>query len=128
MSEAYHTFFISPFSFSLLRHHLAFILQFVNNADPTDFASNMLNLSKTFVTYFSSYNHSTFLVLSRTMCIPKICLAPPRCFMANDLPSACCKYSKVRVVPLRESLKKEILLEERVSFVQWNWNIVGINF
>ena len=56
--------------------------------ESTGFASNMLNLSKIFVTYFSCDNHNTFLVLSQTICIPKIYLAGSRSFMTNDLPSA----------------------------------------
>ena len=87
-TEAYGTFLISAFSFSFFGHCLAFNLQFVGNAEPTGFASNMLNLSKIFVTYFSCDSHSTFLVLYRTMYIPKICFPGPRSFMANNLPSA----------------------------------------
>ena len=85
-TEAQNTFLISAFTFPLFGHYLAFSLHFVGNAEPIDFAFDMLNVSKIFVTYFSCDNHNTFLVLSRTMCIPKICLAGPRSFMANDLP------------------------------------------
>ena len=86
-TDTYCTFLISPLSFSPLRHCLAFNLQLVGNADSIGFASDMLNLSKTFVTYFCYDNQSTFLVLSRTMCIPNICCAGPRSFMENDLPN-----------------------------------------
>ena len=34
----------------------------------------------------------------------------------------------VGALPLGDTLKKETLLEEHVSFVRWSWNIVGIDF
>ena len=64
IAEAYDTFLISALSFSPFGHCFAFIVQFVGNTELTSFGSDMLNLSKIFVTYFSCDNHSTFLVLS----------------------------------------------------------------
>ena len=49
---------------------------------PTGFALSMLNL--TFVTYFSCDNHNNFFVRSRIICIPRICLVGPICFIEND--------------------------------------------
>ena len=34
----------------------------------------------------------------------------------------------VGALPLGDALKKETLLKDHVSFVRWNWNIVGIDF
>ena len=88
MAEAYNNFLISTLLLlpprALLNIHLAVCRQW----EPTDFASDMLNLSRTFVTYFSCDTHNTFLVLSRTIYIPKIYLANPRSFMESDLPNA----------------------------------------
>ena len=92
-TKGYGTFLISALSFSRLGHCLVFNLQLVGKTDPSDFASDMLNLSRNFATYLSCDNHSNFLVLSLTMCIPKICLAGPRSFMENNFPKSFVKLT-----------------------------------
>ena len=74
-----------PSPLSILDFDFPDSLLFVGNVEPTGFAFCMLNLWSTFVTYFSCNNHNDFFVMSRTMCIPRICFESPISFITNDL-------------------------------------------
>ena len=77
--------FFLVFSIFVFGYCLPDSLLLVNSVEPTRFVFSMLNLCSTFITYFSYDNHNNFFVLSRTMCIPKICFDGPIFFIANDL-------------------------------------------
>ena len=51
---------------------------------PTGLASTIVNLWRTFVTYFSFGSHNNFFVWFQTTCIHRICLAGPMSFIAKD--------------------------------------------